>query len=105
MRFVDDLLKALRRFDALRDGEAGGDVVNRRVLPAIAPEYATGDPVEGLGERLRAALVKRGIKRLYLHQADAVAQALRGGGGRTSYFRHQRPAERRSRFKSRCSSL
>ena len=75
---MDDLLKALRGFDALRDGEAGGDVVNRRVLPAIAPEYATGDPVEGLGERLRAALVKRGIKRLYRHQADAVAQALGG---------------------------
>ena len=47
-------------------------------LPAIAPEYATGDPVEGLGERLRAALVKRGIKRLYRHQAEAVAQALGG---------------------------
>ena len=75
---MDDLLEALRRFDALRDGETGGDVVSRRVLASIAPEYAPGDPGEGLGERLGAALAKRGIKRLYQHQADAVAQALAG---------------------------
>ena len=78
---MDDLLEALRRFDALRDGETGGDVVSRRVLASIAPEYAPGDPGdpgEGLGKRLGAALAKRGIKRLYQHQADAVAQALAG---------------------------
>ena len=61
---MDDLLVALRRFDALRDGETGGDLVGRRVLASIAPEYAPGDPGEGLGERLGAALAKRGIKRL-----------------------------------------
>ena len=75
---MDDLLNALRRFDALRDGEAGGDVVYRRVLESIAPEYASGDAGEGLGEPLRSALAKRGITRLYRHQADAVAQALAG---------------------------
>ena len=75
---MDDLLEALRRFDALTDGETGGDVVSRRVLASVAPEYAPGDPGEGLGNRLGAALAKRGIKRLYQHQADAVAQALAG---------------------------
>ena len=72
------MLVALRRFDALRDGEAGGDLVGRRTLVSIAPDYAPGDPGEGLGERLRAALANRGIKRLYRHQADAVALALAG---------------------------
>ena len=75
---MDDLLRALRRFDALRDGEAGGDAVNRRVLESIAPEYAPGDSGEGLGEALRNALAKRGITRLYRHQAEAVAQAFAG---------------------------
>ena len=75
---MDGLLRALRRFDALRDGDAGGDAVNRRVLESIAPEYAPRDPGEGLGESLRSALAKRRITRLYRHQADAVEQALAG---------------------------
>ena len=75
---MDDLLGALRRFDALRDGETGGDAVSRRVLDSIRPDYAPGDPCEGLRARLRTALVKRGIYRLYQHQADAVAQAMAG---------------------------
>ena len=75
---MDELLRALRRFDALRDGKAGGDLVNRRVLASVAPAYAPGDPGEGLGARLRAALRKRGIKQLYQHQADAISQALAG---------------------------
>ena len=74
---MDDLLKALRRFDALRDGEAG-DAVALRVLESIAPEYASASPGEGLGEPLSSALAKREITRLYRHQADAVAQALAG---------------------------
>lgn len=75
---MDDLLKALRRFDALRDGESGGDEIARRVRESQAPEYAPRDPGEGLSEQLRSALAKRGITRLYRHQADAVAQALGG---------------------------
>ena len=75
---MDDLLKALRRFDALRDGESGGDEVARRVRESQAPEYAPGDPGEGLSEHMRSAFAKRGITRLYRHQADAVAQALGG---------------------------
>lgn len=71
---MDDLLDALRRFDALRDGDA----VSRRVLDAMVPQYAPGDPGEGLGPQLRAALAGLGIDRLYLHQADAVAAALAG---------------------------
>ena len=34
--------------------------------------------LEGLGERLRAALDNRGIERLYGHQSEAIAQALKG---------------------------
>ncbi len=75
---MGDLLKTLRTFDALRDGEAGGDTVNRRFLESIAPIYAKDSVIEGLGERLRAALDKRGIARLYQHQSDAIAQAREG---------------------------
>lgn len=75
---MDDLLSALRRLNALRDGDVGGDVFNHRVLDSIRPEYAPGDPGEGLGARLRVALVKCGIDRLYQHQADAITQALAG---------------------------
>lgn len=75
---MDDLLRTLRRFDALRDGEAGKDEVNRCVLESVAPDYASGDPGEGLSEPLSDALAKRGITRLYQHQAEAVRQALAG---------------------------
>lgn len=73
-----ELLDVLRRFDALRDGDAGGDIVNRRVLDPIAPEYSCEDPGKGLGLQLRAVLAKSGIDRLYQHQADAVTKALEG---------------------------
>ncbi|MCY4215193.1 MAG: DEAD/DEAH box helicase [Gammaproteobacteria bacterium] len=75
---MDDLLTALRRFDALRDGEAGGDVVNRRLIESIRPEYAPRSPAEELSETLSNALAKRGIKRLYRHQAEAISQAIAG---------------------------
>ena len=75
---MSDLLKALRKFDALRDGQAGGDLVNRRVVDSNPPAYAEDRVIEGLGERLRAALDNRGIERLYVHQSEAIAQALKG---------------------------
>lgn len=75
---MDDLLKALRTFDALRDGEAGGDLVNRCSLDSIAPTYAKDSAIEGLGVELNAALEERGIARLYQHQSDAIAHALEG---------------------------
>ncbi len=75
---MDDLLTALRGFDALRDGEAGGDMVNRRLIESIGPEYAPRSPAEELSETLSNALAKRGIERLYRHQAEAISQAIAG---------------------------
>ena len=75
---MGDLLNGLRTFDALRDGEAGGDEVNRRVVEPIAPVYAQDGVLERLGKRVRAGLDGRGIERLYQHQSDAVVQALDG---------------------------
>ena len=75
---MGDLLNALRKFDALRDGEAGGDLVNRCSLDSIAPTYAKDSVIEGLGEKLRAGLEERGIARLYQHQSDAIVHALEG---------------------------
>ena len=98
---MDDLLNALRRFDALRDGDAGGDIVNRSSLASIAPEYASGDLVGRLGERIKAALVKQGIERLYRHQADAVEQAL---GGANVVLQAPTASGKTLAFQSRCSS-
>ena len=75
---VTNLLEALRAFDALRDGEVGGDLVSRRVLESIAPAYATDSVIEGLGSQLRTALDRRGIDRLYEHQSEAITRALDG---------------------------
>ena len=75
---MGDLLSELRAFDALRDGEAGGDGVCRRVVESIAPVYAENSVFERLGQRVRAGLEVRGIERLYQHQSDAVVQALDG---------------------------
>ena len=75
---MDDLLNALRTFDALRDGDAGGDLVNRCSLDSIAPTYAKDSVIEGLGLELSAALEKRGVARLYQHESDAIAHALDG---------------------------
>lgn len=73
-----DLLRALYRFDALRDDESVADEVDRRVLEATPPEYAPGGLGEVLSKPLMAALADRGITRLYRHQADAVTEALAG---------------------------
>ncbi len=75
---MEDLLNALRRFDALRDGDAGGDLVSRRVLESITPTYAEDSLVPSLGNRLRSALAAGRIDRLYQHQCDAIARALEG---------------------------
>ena len=50
---MGDLLNGLRTFDAVRDGEAGGDEVNRRVVEPIAPVYAQDGVLERLGKRVR----------------------------------------------------
>lgn len=75
---MDDILEALRKFDALRDGESGGDVVRRQTLPAIPPTYADNPIVDGLSSRMKTALIRNGINCLYQHQADAVAKSLEG---------------------------
>ena len=96
---MSDLLNSLRIFDALRDEEAGGDLVYSRVLDSIPPDYALDHIIKGLGERLRVALDKRGIKRLYQHQSEAIAQALEGAN---VVLQAPLPAVRRSRFRSPC---
>lgn len=75
---MSDLLNSLRVFDALRDGEVGGDEVSRRVVEPVSPEYAADTVIERLGKRVRAGLEGRGIEYLYQHQSDAVTQALDG---------------------------
>ena len=75
---MGDLLNALREFDALRDGESGGDLVDRCSLDSIAPTYAKDSVIEGLGKELREGLEERGVAQLYQHQSDAIAHALEG---------------------------
>jgi DEAD/DEAH box helicase domain-containing protein len=54
----------------------GSCVTAFRHLPAREPEF--GDWPSGLDGRLRAALTRRGIQRLYSHQAEAVQRVLAG---------------------------
>src|SRR3989304_969788 len=60
----------------LADPEAGQHFVHVRRLPERPARLV--DPPTWLDERLRAALVGRGIERLYSHQAEAL-EALRAG--------------------------
>ena len=76
---MEDLLEALRKFDALRDGTQGNDEVRVGVLPAIAPPHSKDRAiVDQLSNRLRNALERNGRDRLYQHQADAISSALAG---------------------------
>lgn len=75
---MSDLLKALRTFDALRDGGAGEDQVKRRVLDSISPGYDMNRVIDDLEEGLKSALGKRGIESLYQHQAEAITKANEG---------------------------
>ena len=75
---ANTLLDALREFDALRDGDAGRDVVHSESLPAIEPTYATAAAFDGLTDAIGEGLRRSGIDRLYQHQASAIAQAIRG---------------------------
>ena len=72
---MDELLDVLRKFDALRDGDAGGDVVHQRSLTEIAPTYADASALKELAPEITAALRDSGVGRLYQHQADAIAHA------------------------------
>ena len=75
---MNDLLDVLRKFDALRDGDAGDDVVHQRSLTAIAPTYADTSVLDGLAPRIADALRHLGVDRLYQHQADAITHACGG---------------------------
>ena len=73
-RFLDEL----RRFDALRDGEAGNDIVSQATLGAIAPTYADSTVLDSLSPVLATALHGRNVHQLYQHQAEAIRQARNG---------------------------
>ncbi len=59
---MKDLSSVLRDFDALRDQEYGGDLVQRKVLEKIAPTYTTTPIAEKLDKHLQGALSDAGIK-------------------------------------------
>ncbi len=75
---MDSLLNALREFDALRDGDTGGDTVAQAAIDAIPPTYADDEVFRRLSTKLTAVLKKRSIDRLYQHQAEAILKALNG---------------------------
>ncbi len=75
---MERLLAELREFDALRDGEAGNDIVTEATLDAIPPIYASEEAFDRLTPGLVDALHERGIDHLYQHQAEAILKALNG---------------------------
>ena len=75
---MDNLLNALREFDALRDGEAGGDVILQHSRSAIPPTYANPTAFSRISPEITAALSRCGIDRLFQHQADAIQRACAG---------------------------
>ena len=68
---VDQLAQVLRA-----DQDFMENVTRWEVLPARPARYA--DYPDGLDERLREVLRKRGIPQLYTHQAQAVQRVLAG---------------------------
>ena len=75
---MDPLLDELRRFDALRTGDAGGDELLTETVERIPPTYAGLDVLDSLRTEIADRLRGRGVTRLYQHQADAVAEARAG---------------------------
>ena len=75
---TNDLLDALREFDALRDGERGGDEIAQDSLSAITPEYADGAVLGRLNRAVADAVRAAGIERIYRHQSEAIDAALKG---------------------------
>ena len=68
---LSDILDSLRHDPRLR-----GDVVEWRVLPEAPARH--GEYPAAVDPRLREALKRRGIERLYSHQAEACGAALAG---------------------------
>ncbi len=77
---MDELLSALRRFDALRDVPTDGraDRVLTRIVPGRPPTFAPDDYLDRLPASVRGALVKLGIGALYEHQAEAIDLIMAG---------------------------
>lgn len=77
---MDELLAALRRFDALRDEPTDGraDRVLTRMVPGRPPVFASGDYLDRFPGSLRGALTRLGIVALYQHQAEAIDRILAG---------------------------
>jgi len=77
---MEELLRSLRRFDALRDqpSEGRADTVLIRVLPSCPPELAPRDYVDRFPTPMRRALHTLGREALYAHQAKAIDRILAG---------------------------
>ena len=74
---MDTLLRELRRSDALRDGDAGGDELLVETVERIPPVYADDRVFESLSPEIGERLSSRDIS-LYQHQADAISKAMSG---------------------------
>src|SRR5271163_3576574 len=70
-----DLSPLLNNFERMA-GDADGPIRAIRRTPARPAEYA--DFPENLNPRLREVLVRRGIERLYTHQAEACQRIAAG---------------------------
>lgn len=76
---LQQFLDRLNARDALRDvigREEGDGITSWRTTPAREAVY--GEWPEALDSRLAEVLARRGIRRLYSHQAEAIAHALGG---------------------------
>ncbi len=77
---MEDLLRALREFDALRDTSHDGraDRVIVRSLNGCPPDLAPAEYLAKFPSWLRSALAAEGIESLYAHQAEAIDVILTG---------------------------
>jgi len=71
---MEELLKSLREFDALRDtlDHDRMDTINVRILPGREPIFASTDVFDNLVGTLQERLTELGIGKLYRHQAEAI---------------------------------
>ena len=67
-----DILHELRRFDALRDGDVGGDELLSETVGRISPVYADYGVFDSLTPKIAEHLHEKGVTHLYQHQADAI---------------------------------
>ena len=76
---MNNMLEALRKYDALRDSDLGNDVVGQATLESISPIFADGSDVfERLTPQMVQALGRQQFNQLYQHQVEAILGALNG---------------------------